>query len=87
MAEMTTTENDLLRLLDTVLPAGEHFDIEPAQSLRQAGIPSMTYIAFIAAIERRYQFSWDEEIPPETMRSVASLARFVDGLSSGEQSQ
>lgn len=83
MAEMTKTESDLLRLLHTLLPAGEHFDIEPAQSLRQAGLPSMTYIAFITAIERCYQFSWDEDIPPETMRSVASLARFVDELSNG----
>jgi acyl carrier protein len=80
VAEATATERELIGMLREVLDAPDDFDIEPAKGLRQAGIPSLSLIAFIVAIEQRYQFQWDDDVPPETMRSVSTLARYVDNL-------
>ncbi|WP_454561924.1 acyl carrier protein [Mycobacterium haemophilum] len=78
MPETTAIEQELIDLLGTVLDRSDDLDIRPDVALREAGIASVSFIAFLTAIETRYGFEWDEDTPPGALRSIAGLAEIVE---------
>lgn len=74
----TALERELIELLGSVLERSGDFDIGPDVALRDAGVPSVAFIAFLNAIEAQYSVEWDEDIPPGGLRCIASIAEIVE---------
>ncbi|MER5546370.1 hypothetical protein ABT072_28895 [Streptomyces sp. NPDC002589] len=49
-------------------------------SLREAGVPSTALVALLIAMEDAFGFEWDDDIRPEALRSIDSLAGHVVAL-------
>ncbi|WP_328791375.1 MULTISPECIES: hypothetical protein [unclassified Streptomyces] len=49
-------------------------------SLREAGLPSTGLVSLLVAMEDAFGFEWDDDVEPEVMRSIDSLARHVLAL-------
>ncbi|MFB9836537.1 phosphopantetheine-binding protein [Actinoallomurus acaciae] len=49
-------------------------------SLRQAGVSSTALVGLLVAMEDAFGFEWDEDIRPEALRSIESLADHVLSL-------
>ena len=46
-------------------------------SLRAAGVPSTTLVSLLVAMEDEFGFEWDDDVHPEVLRSIDSLAGHV----------
>lgn len=51
-------------------------------SLREAGVPSTALVALLVAMEDTFGFEWDDDVRPEVLRSIDSLAGHVVSLRS-----
>ncbi|WP_162793756.1 phosphopantetheine-binding protein [Streptomyces paludis] len=55
-------------------------NVSDAESLRQAGISSTALVSLLVAMEDAFGFEWDEDVRPEALRSIESLADHVVSL-------
>lgn len=46
-------------------------------SLRQAGVSSNALVSLLVAMEDAFGFEWDDDVRPEALRSIESLAEHV----------
>jgi acyl carrier protein len=51
-------------------------------SLREAGVSSTALVSLLVAMEDAFGFEWDDDVKPEALRSVSSLADHVVALRS-----
>ncbi|MBQ1047295.1 hypothetical protein KBX50_02200 [Micromonospora sp. C51] len=49
-------------------------------SLRQQGLSSAALVSLLVAMEDAFGFEWDDDIQPEVLRSISSLADHVVAL-------
>jgi acyl carrier protein len=49
-------------------------------SLREAGVSSTSLVSLLVAMEDAFGFEWDDEVQPEVLRSIDSLAGYVAAL-------
>jgi acyl carrier protein len=49
-------------------------------SLREAGVPSTALVSLLVAMEDTFGFEWDDDVQPEVLRSIDSLAGYVVAL-------
>ncbi|MGW8380590.1 hypothetical protein [Streptomyces sp. ODS28] len=54
--------------------------IPDSASLREAGVPSTALVSLLVAMEDAFGFEWDDEVQPEVLRSLDSLAGHVVAL-------
>ncbi|APY84465.1 hypothetical protein DCW30_04385 [Streptomyces alfalfae] len=54
--------------------------VPDAVSLREAGVPSTALVALLVAMEDAFGFEWDDDVRPEVLRSIDSLAGHVVAL-------
>ncbi|MGW8328573.1 hypothetical protein ACWGLE_11795 [Streptomyces sp. NPDC055897] len=54
--------------------------VHDAVSLREAGLPSTALVALLVAMEDAFGFEWDDDVRPEVLRSIDSLAGHVVAL-------
>ncbi|MCF3180162.1 MULTISPECIES: phosphopantetheine-binding protein [unclassified Streptomyces] len=46
-------------------------------SLREAGVSSTALVSLLVAMEDAFGFEWDDDVQPEVLRSIRSLADYV----------
>jgi len=46
-------------------------------SLREAGVSSNALVSLLVAMEDEFGFEWDDDVRPEVLRSIESLADHV----------
>lgn len=56
--------------------------VSDTESLRQAGMSSNALVALLVAMEDAFDFEWDDDVQPEVLRSIESLADHVLALRS-----
>lgn len=49
-------------------------------SLREAGLSSNALVSLLVAMEDAFGFEWDDDVQPEVLRSIDSLAAHVASL-------
>ena len=49
-------------------------------SLRKAGVSSSALVGLLVAMEDAFGFDWDDDVRPEALRSIESLAGHVVAL-------
>jgi acyl carrier protein len=49
-------------------------------SLREAGVSSTALVSLLVAMEDAFGFEWDDDVQPEVLRSIDSLAGHVLAL-------
>jgi len=54
--------------------------VQDTAPLREAGVPSTALVALLVAMEDAFGFEWDDDIRPEVLRSIDSLAGHVVAL-------
>lgn len=54
--------------------------VSDTASLRQAGMSSNALVGLLVAMENAFGFEWDDDIRPEALRSIESLADHVVSL-------
>ncbi|VBA62417.1 phosphopantetheine-binding protein [Mycobacterium attenuatum] len=86
MSETTGIERELIDLLGTVFDKSIAQEIGPDVALRESGVPSVSFVAFLIAIEAKYGFEWDEDTPPGGLRTIADLAEIVEQLNKEKHS-
>ncbi|HEV2634117.1 MAG TPA: hypothetical protein VGX23_03150 [Actinocrinis sp.] len=62
--------------------AGFLGDVPDSVSLRQAGVSSNALVSLLVAMEDAFGFEWDDDVRPEVLRSIDSLADHVLALRS-----
>ncbi|MFG2294465.1 hypothetical protein [Streptomyces sp. NPDC048603] len=80
---MTDTEvRQRIRDLLVELFGGDRFadGIPDSVSLREAGLPSTGLVSLLVAMEDAFGFEWDDDVQPEVLRSIDSLAGHVLAL-------
>lgn len=56
--------------------------VSDGESLRQAGMSSNALVGLLVAMEDTFEFEWDDDVRPEALRSIESLAGHVVSLRS-----
>ncbi|MFJ8621258.1 hypothetical protein ACIRD3_00260 [Kitasatospora sp. NPDC093550] len=51
--------------------------LQDTVSLREAGVPSTALVALLVVMEDAFGFEWQDDVRPEVLRSIDSLARHV----------
>ena len=46
-------------------------------SLREAGVSSTSLVSLLVAMEDAFGFEWQDDVRPEALRSISSLAQHV----------
>jgi len=54
--------------------------VSDSVSLRQAGVSSNALVSLLVAMEDAFGFEWDDDVRPEALRSIESLADHVVAL-------
>ncbi|MGW0770439.1 hypothetical protein [Streptomyces sp. NPDC002671] len=54
--------------------------VPDSASLRQAGVSSNALVSLLVAMEDDFGFEWDDDVRPEVLRSIDSLAGHVLAL-------
>lgn len=54
--------------------------VADSQSLRKAGVSSNALVSLLVAMEDAFGFEWDDDVRPEVLRSIDSLADHVLAL-------
>ena len=57
--------------------AGFLGSVPDSASLRQAGVSSNALVSLLVAMEDAFGFEWDDDVRPEVLRSIDSLADHV----------
>lgn len=71
-----------IRALLVDLYGGDRFAqaVSDGESLRQAGMSSNALVGLLVAMEDAFEFEWDDDVRPEALRSIESLADHVVSL-------
>ena len=51
--------------------------VPDAVSLREAGVSSTSLVSLLVAMEDAFGFEWQDDVRPEALRSISSLAQHV----------
>lgn len=72
----------LIALLRTVAPAGPALDEQDAAGLRlrDLGLESGAFVAFLSAVERDFHMVWDPDAPSSTFESIRTIADHLNTL-------
>ncbi|MEV7612164.1 hypothetical protein [Streptomyces sp. NPDC089799] len=54
--------------------------VTDSESLRKAGVSSNALVSLLVAMEDDFGFEWDDDVRPEVLRSIDSLADHVLAL-------
>lgn len=60
--------------------AGFLREVPDSMSLRQAGVSSNALVSLLVAMEDSFGFEWDDDVQPQVLRSIDSLAQHVLAL-------
>jgi len=65
-----------IRALLVDLFGGDRFisTVPDTVSLREAGVSSNALVSLLVAMEDEFGFEWDDDVRPEVLRSIESLA-------------
>ncbi len=71
-----------IRALLEDLYRGDDFvgKVSDTVSLRQAGVSSNALVGLLVAMEDAFGFEWNDDVEPEALRSIESLADYVIAL-------
>jgi acyl carrier protein len=67
LVELFGSDSFVTRVSDTV-------------SLREAGVSSTALVSLLVAMEDAFGFEWEDDVQPEALRSIGSLADHVVSL-------
>lgn len=67
-------------LVDLFTDAEFISDVPDSESLRGAGVSSNALVSLLVAMEEAFGFEWDDDVRPEALRSIDSLADHVLAL-------
>ncbi|WP_197321903.1 phosphopantetheine-binding protein [Saccharomonospora sp. NB11] len=51
--------------------------VSDTESLRRAGVSSTALVSLLVAMEDEFGFEWEDDVEPEVLRSIGSLADHV----------
>lgn len=54
--------------------------VSDTESLRTAGLSSQALVGLLVAMEDAFGFEWQDDVEPEVLRSIDSLAGYVVAL-------
>jgi acyl carrier protein len=79
--EVSKARQRIRELLDDLL-GGDQFTARVADtaSLREAGLSSNALVSLLVAMEDAFGFEWEDDVQPEVLRSIDSLAAHVASL-------
>lgn len=79
MRDGTVEVRQRIRALLVDLFGGDRFvnGVSDTVSLREAGVPSTALVSLLVAMEDTFGFEWDDDVEPEVLRSIDSLAGHV----------
>lgn len=82
MSDTAVEVRQQIRRLLVDLFGGPSFagEVPDTASLREAGVPSTALVALLVAMEDAFGFQWDDDVRPEVLRSIDSLASHVLAL-------
>ncbi|WP_031522745.1 phosphopantetheine-binding protein [Streptomyces sp. NRRL F-5123] len=82
MPEDVSAVRQSIRALLRDQHGGDRFvdSVSDSESLRQAGMSSNALVALLVAMEDEFDFEWDDDVHPEVLRSIGSLADHVVAL-------
>ncbi|MYR42907.1 phosphopantetheine-binding protein [Streptomyces sp. SID5910] len=82
MSDATPEVRQRIRALLVDLFGDDRFagNVSDTESLRQAGMSSTALVSLLVAMEDAFGFEWDEDVRPEALRSIDSLAGHVVSL-------
>ncbi|MER7080602.1 Phosphopantetheine attachment site [Saccharopolyspora kobensis] len=83
MPEQVLEVRQRIRALLEDLYGGDEFvsTVADAASLRQAGVSSNALVSLLVSMEDAFGFEWDDDVQPEALRSIESLAEHVVSIS------
>jgi len=67
-------------LVGLFIDAGFLSEVPDSVSLRQAGVSSNALVSLLVEMEDAFGFQWDDDVRPEVLRSIDSLADHVLAL-------
>jgi acyl carrier protein len=82
VAEVAVDPRLRIRELLVEIFGGDRFvsGVPDTLSLREAGVPSTALVSLLVAMEDAFGFEWDDDVQPEVLRSIDSLAGYVVAL-------
>lgn len=82
VAEVATEARQRIRGLLAELFGADSFatGVSDTVSLREAGVSSTALVSLLVAMEDEFGFEWDDDVRPEALRSIGSLADHVASL-------
>ncbi|SNR59363.1 phosphopantetheine-binding protein [Actinomadura mexicana] len=82
MPEVALETRQRIRALLVDLHGDDGFvsTVSDTESLRQAGMSSTALVSLLVAMEDVFGFEWDDDVRPEALRSIESLADHVAAL-------
>ncbi|WBB53428.1 phosphopantetheine-binding protein [Verrucosispora sp. WMMD573] len=82
MAEQVAATRQRIRELLVEMHGPDSFvrTVSDTVSLRQQGLSSAALVSLLVAMEDAFGFEWDDDIQPEVLRSISSLADHVVAL-------
>ncbi|MFD4764359.1 phosphopantetheine-binding protein [Streptomyces sp. NPDC058439] len=82
MPDLASEEKQRIRALLVDLLGGDQFTTRVLDdvSLREAGLSSNALVSLLVAMEDAFGFEWDDDVQPEVLRSIDSLAADVATL-------
>ncbi|MGW1893554.1 phosphopantetheine-binding protein [Streptomyces sp. NPDC002004] len=82
MSDTAVEVRQRIRELLADLYSGDRFvgGKSDSMSLREAGVSSTALVSLLVAMEDAFGFEWDDDVQPEVLRSIDSLADYVVSL-------
>jgi acyl carrier protein len=82
MPDQASEAKQRIRGLLIDLLGGDQFTtrVSDTASLREAGLSSNALVSLLVAMEDAFGFEWDDDVQPEVLRSIDSLAAYVASL-------
>lgn len=79
MPDKASEARQRIRALLVDLFGGDRFisTVPDTVSLREAGVSSNALVSLLVAMEDEFGFEWDDDVRPEVLRSIESLADHV----------
>jgi acyl carrier protein len=82
MSDTAVEVRERIRGLLADLFDGDRFvsGVSDTVSLREAGVPSTALVSLLVAMEDAFGFEWQDDVEPQVLRSIDSLAGYVVAL-------
>ncbi|MET7641816.1 phosphopantetheine-binding protein [Streptomyces sp. NPDC005438] len=79
--EAVAVRQRIRELLAEIFGGNRRLDGVPdTMSLREAGVSSTALVSLLVAMEDTFGFEWEDDVRPEVLRSIDSLAGHVVAL-------